>query len=63
RMIKARQGEALTARSNQTRNTELSLMVLTHNLMVVLRRYWRGFLQSTPDPFSSPINRDVFAKR
>ncbi|MEM9111309.1 MAG: transposase [Planctomycetota bacterium] len=46
RMIKARQGEALTARSNQTRNTELSLMVLTHNLMVVLRRYWRGFLQS-----------------
>lgn len=37
RMIKARQGESLTVRSDRTRDAELGLMVLTHNLMVVLR--------------------------
>lgn len=35
RMIKARQGESLTARSNKTRNKELGLMAITHNLMIV----------------------------
>lgn len=37
RMIKARQGESLSARSDIARDLELALMVLTHNLMVVLR--------------------------
>lgn len=35
-MLKARQGESLTARSDRARNHELGLMVLVHNLMVVL---------------------------
>ncbi|MGB0768269.1 MAG: transposase, partial [Phycisphaeraceae bacterium] len=54
RMIKAGQGEALTARSDKTRSLELKLMVLAQNLMVVLYLYHRGFLQSTPDPFFLP---------
>jgi hypothetical protein len=51
RMIKARQGEALTARSDKTRNHEMSLMVLTHNLMVVLRLIREGFYRALPNPF------------
>ncbi|MEM9347163.1 MAG: hypothetical protein AAGB26_11160, partial [Planctomycetota bacterium] len=46
RMIKARQGEALTARSDQARNNELSLMVLAHNLMIVLRRIREDFYRA-----------------
>jgi len=49
RMIKSRLGEALTARSDKARNAELQLMVLTHNLMVVLYLYCRGFLQNRSD--------------
>lgn len=45
-MLKARQGESLTARSDQARSREMSLMVQTHNLMVVLCLGGRGFLQS-----------------
>jgi hypothetical protein len=51
RMIKARQGEALTARSDKTRNHEMSLMVLTHNLMVVLRLIREGFYRALPTLF------------
>lgn len=54
RMLKARLGEALTARSDKARNAELQLMVLAHNLMVVLCLWTRGFLQSIPDTFSRP---------
>ena len=50
RMIKARQGEALTARSDQARNDEMSLMVLTHNLMVVLRLIREGFYRAYTTP-------------
>lgn len=35
-MLKSRQGESLTARSDRARNDELALMVLVHNLMIVL---------------------------
>ena len=46
RMIKARQGKALTARSAKARNHEVSLIVLTHNWMVVLRRIEVGFYRT-----------------
>ena len=46
RMLKARQGESLTARSDKARNAELGLMVLTHNLMVVLRLLREGFYRA-----------------
>lgn len=51
RMIKARQGESLTARSDRARNHELGLMVLTHNLMVVLRLIREGFYRAGLTPF------------
>lgn len=51
RMIKARQGESLTARSDNTRDLELALMVLTHNLMVVLRLIREGFYRALPTLF------------
>lgn len=35
-MLKSRQGEALTARSESARGKEMSLMAITHNVMVVL---------------------------
>ena len=57
RMIKARQGESLTARSNQARNHEMSLMVLTHNLMVVLRLIGEGFYRAFLTPFPVPPPR------
>ena len=46
RMIKARQGESLTARSEDTRRVELALMVLTHNLMVVWAHISEGFYRA-----------------
>jgi hypothetical protein len=51
RMLKARQGESLTARCNEARNAELGLMVLTYNLMVVLRLIPEGFYRAGPSPF------------
>jgi len=56
RMIKARQGESLTARSDGARRDELGLMTVTHNVMILIRTQIRAFLQSTPDPFSD-LNR------
>jgi len=57
RMIKSRQGESLTARSDTARDAELGLMVLTHNLMVVLRAQCRGFLQSMSDTVCRDAHR------
>jgi Transposase DDE domain len=46
RMIKARQGESMTARSDATRRDELGLMAVTHNVMIILCAWARAFLQS-----------------
>ena len=45
-MLKARLGDALTARTYHSRRREMGLMVLTHNLMVVLRRWREGFYRA-----------------
>jgi len=46
RMIKARQGESLTASSDDARDAELGLLVLAHNLMVVLRLIREDFYRA-----------------
>ena len=48
-MLKQHQGDALTARSYQTRRREMGLMCVSHNLMIVYAR--RGFLQGTSGLF------------
>ena len=45
-MLKARLGDALTARTYHGRRREMGLMVLTHNIMVVLRRWREGFYRA-----------------
>jgi hypothetical protein len=52
RMIKARQGESLTARSDAARRDELGLLAVTHNVMIILRSHVRAFLQSRAGPIS-----------
>lgn len=44
-MIKRRQGGYVLGRTNAARSREMMLKVLTHNVMILLRR-WGGFLQS-----------------
>lgn len=56
RMLKARQGESLTARSDAARDAELALMVLTHSLMVVIRMIREGFYRAFQAPLSSPFS-------
>ncbi len=53
-MIKRRQGSFCKGRTYWSRCRELSLMVLTHNIMILLP--FVCFLQSPPDPFNSGEN-------
>ena len=55
RMIKAGQGESLTARSDATRRDELGLMAVTHNVMILLCTPVRAFLQSMSDTVILPL--------
>ena len=58
-MLKRRLGETLNARSHHRQNRALLLKVITHNLMIVLRKL--GFLQSRSNRLSmaNAIERDV----
>ncbi len=51
RMIKARQGESLAARSDATRRDELGLMAVTHNVMILLWTKFELFYRASPTPF------------
>src|SRR5690606_9008614 len=58
-MLKAHQGDCLTARRPTTQRHELNLMALTHNLLIILRDsmvelFYRAFLTHLP-PFSAPV--------
>jgi len=55
-MLKSRQGEALSARSDSARNDEMGLMAAAHNLMIVA--IIKVFYRATPTPFSLPCSRD-----
>ncbi len=59
-MIKRNFGSALRARSYWAQRREMMLLVLTHNIAIIY--LFRGFLQSTPDPFgSSPLEFDKWS--
>ncbi len=55
-MLKSRQGESLTARSDQARRQEMGLMAITHNVMIVLGA--EGFYRAYPTPFHAPSTED-----
>jgi hypothetical protein len=52
-MIKRNLCHAVTSRSYHGHNRDILLHCITHNAMI-LRRRWRGFLQSIPDTFLDP---------
>ncbi len=57
-MIKRLLGSALRARTYWRQCREITLRAITLNVLI-LRRQIGGFLQSTPDPFSSSGERPV----
>ena len=55
-MLKSRQGESLTARSDQARRQEMGVMAITHNVMIVLGA--EGFYRAYPTPFhAAPVTQ------
>ena len=55
-MLKRNLGDALRARSSRARQHEMLLRVVTHNVMLARRRFWRGLRQSRCVPvFVVPV--------
>lgn len=54
-MIKRNLGHAISAKTYHAQNREMLLNCVTHNAMILWRQI-RGFLPSTPDPFSSSFS-------
>ena len=67
-MIKRNLGAALSARTHWSRNREMLLKALTHNI-AILKQAIRAFLQSQaralsePDPFSDPLHPNSFLSK
>jgi len=52
-MLKQHQGDSISSRTDDTRNREMALMAITHNILIVLPKelFYKAFLTPFLPPF------------